>query len=396
MNYDEGSIINENLGMDEFSQLDQVLLQVVNTLEKGRSDIFDIAEESSHQAARLELELQEMNAETSRVIDEVQNQEKLERFARLRLMEVSQNFRSYSESDIKKSYETARELQLKLLDLRQTEMYLRRRRDELGRQLKKFQAINKKADKFLGTTSMALKILQGNVEKINDTLEDAQRSKQIGLWILESQETERRKIARELHDGPAQAMASMLIRLDFVQHLWKDDVNRIHDELDNIKQMSKESLDDIRRIMFDLKPALIHEEKFYNTLLDYFSDYQSKYDFKIDFRLFGEKKKYDVSLESALFRLVQEAITNVRKHAGVNQALVKIEDNGKTLTVVIKDEGKGFDPQKADEYRESFGIIGMKERVQLLRGELQIISQPGAGTQVIITVPLEGEAKYGG
>ncbi len=395
MNYDESSIIDENLGTDEFSVLDGVLLDVITTLEKGRDDIFDIAEESGKQARRIEVELNDAKMETSRVIDEVQKQEKNERFARLRLMEVSQNFRSYSETDIQKAYETAREYQLKLMDLRQTEMHLRRRRDELSRQLKKFKAINQKADKFMNTTGMALKILQGNLERISYTLEDAVKSKQVGLWILQSQEAERRKIARELHDGPAQTMAGMLIRLDFVQRLWDNDISRINEELENIKKMSRESLDDIRRIMFDLKPALIHEEEFYYTLKDYLRDFQIKYNFEINFVMFGEKKKYDIAMESAIFRLVQEAINNIRKHAGVNKAMVKLEDNGKNLTLIIKDEGSGFNPEQLDPDRESYGIMGMKERVQLLGGEMEINSRPGEGTQIIIIVPLEGEAKDG-
>ncbi len=395
MNYDEGSIIDENLGTDEFNMLDAVLLDVITTLEKGRDDIFDIAEESGKQAQRIEIELNDAKIETNRVIDEVQKQEKNERFARLRLMEVSQNFRSYSETDIQKAYETARECQLRLMDLRQNEMYLRRRRDELSQQLKKFRAINQKADKFMNTTGMALKILSGNLERISYTLEDAVKSKQVGLWILQSQEAERRKIARELHDGPAQSMASMLIRIDFVQRLWDNDISRINEELDNIKKMSRESLDDIRRIMFDLKPALIHEEEFYYTLRDYLRDFQVKYNFDIDFVMFGEKKKYDIAMESAIFRLVQEAVTNIRKHAGVNKAMVKLEDNGKILTLVIKDEGTGFNADQLDPDKESYGIMGMKERVQLLGGEMEINSRPGEGTQIIITVPLEGEAMNG-
>jgi two-component system sensor histidine kinase DegS len=395
MNYDESSIIDENLGSDEFQILDAVLLNVIAALEKGREDIFDIAEESGNQARRIELELREISLDTNLLIEQVQEQEKKERFARLHLMEVSNNFRSYSETDIQKAYDMAREYQLKLIDLRQAEMQMRRRRDEMARQLKKFQEINRKADKFMNTTGMALKVLQGNLEKISDSLEDAAKSKQVGLWILQSQEAERRKIARELHDGPAQTMASMLIRLDFVQQLWDNDISKINEELHNIKKMSRESLDDIRRIMFDLKPALIHEEEFYYTLRDYFRDFQTKYDFNIDFVMFGDKKKYDIALESAIFRIVQEAINNIRKHSGTQKAMVKLEDNGRNLTLIIKDEGIGFNARNPVPEGESYGIVGMKERTQLLGGRLEINSQPGEGTQIIITVPLEGEAKNG-
>jgi two-component system sensor histidine kinase DegS len=395
MNNDESSIDSENLGSNELNQLDLILVQIINTMEQSRGDIFDISEESRKQCIRLEVEMEELTLEAGRIIDEVQKNEKLERLARLRLMEVSRNFRSYSEIDIKKAYESARELQLRLLDLRQSEMYLRRRREELTRHINKFQAINQKAESFLSSTGFALKILKGNVERINETIEDSHRNRQLGIWIIQSQEAERRRIARDLHDGPAQNLAGMMIRLDLIQHLWGDDINRIYEEIENIKQMGSESLSEIRRIMFDLKPSLLHEDDFCATLSDFFRDYGAKYDLDIDFVVFGEKKKYDMSLEIALFRMVQESITNIRKHSGANKVLVKMEDKGRSLTLVIKDEGRGFDVGRTATKSESYGIMGMKERVELLGGEVEIISAPGKGTQVIITVPLEGDVKDG-
>lgn len=379
---------------EQLTQLDNILLQVMETLEHGRDDIFNIAEECNDIHASLQLDLEEVELQTRQVITEVDHYEKLERYARLRLMDVSRDFRSYSQEHIQEAYEKARELQVRLIDLRQQEVYLRRRRDELNRQIKKFKEIGQKADNFLQTTGLALKILRGNVERINDTIEESYRQQQMVTWIIESQEAERRKIARELHDGPAQSMASMLIRLDLMKRLWNQNVEGIYTEIDNVKDMGKETLADIRRIMFDLKPSLLHQNNFSTTLADFFNDYEAKYNFTIEFLQMGQDKQYDLSLEIALFRLVQEAITNIRKHAGVKRALVKLEDNGKMLTLVIRDEGSGFDLDSTSN-KESYGILGMKERVNLFRGKLDIISTPGAGTQVIIKVPLEGEAESG-
>lgn len=393
MKHDESFIISENTGPDELKKLDELLAGVVTTLEKGRNDIFDIAEESQKQCNQMEVEMEELKREIGEIIAKVTKLEKIEYHARIRLMEVSRNFTAYSEDDIKVAYENARMKQMELFDLRQEEKYLRRRRDELGLQLKKYRTIAHKADNFLNTTAMALKILQGNVEKISDTLEEAHRKKQMEIWIIESQESERRRIAREIHDGPAQSMAGMLIRLDLISRI-DEAVPRVNDEIEYIKKMGRESLADIRRIMFDLKPSLIHDEDFGVTLKDYFRDYEAKYDINIDFVMFGRKRKYDMALELALFRLVQEAVTNVRKHSGVNRVTVKLEDNNEFVTIVVKDEGKGFDPGNLAN-RESYGIIGMKERVELFGGKMNIISSPGSGTQVVIRVPLEGEAHNG-
>jgi len=379
---------------EQLNRLDHVLNQVLETLEHGRDDIFDIAQDCHEIEVNLQTELEEINLQTRQVILEVDHFEKMERYARLRLMDVSRDFRSYSQEHIQDAYEQAREMQLKLIDLRQQEVYLRRRRDELNRQIKKFKAIGQKADNFLQTTGIALKILRGNVERINGTIEESHRQQQMVTWIIESQEAERRKIARDLHDGPAQSMASILIRLDLMKRLWNQDVASIYEEIDNVRDMGKETLADIRRIMFDLKPSLLQENNFSRNLQDYFNDYEAKYNFIIDFMQIGQEKQYEFSLETALFRMVQEAVTNIRKHAGVKRAIVKFEDNGSFLTLVIKDEGCGFEPNNSSD-KESYGILGMKERVNLFGGKLDIISTPGAGTQVIIQVPLEGETNIG-
>ncbi len=310
-------------------------------------------------------------------------------------MDVSRNFRSNTETSIKEAYDKAREFQVLLAEARQTELYLRRQRDQLSRQYKKFRDIAKRADNFLDSTAMALKILRGNIEKINESLEESIRRKRMEMWIIESQEAERRRIARDLHDGPAQSLASMIIRLDLIQQLWKEDTRNIYEEIDNVKSMGKETLADIRRIMYDLKPSLFNEDDFSTTLREYLNDYETKYNFNIDFIVMGNHGRYDRSLEIAMFRLLQEAVTNVRKHSGLNHALVKLEDNGSYLSLVIKDEGAGFNLEHVRENKDSYGILGMIERVKLLGGELEIISSPDSGTQVIVRVPIEGEAANG-
>lgn len=380
----------------QMERLDRILLNVMDTLEKGQNDIFDIAEECHDQANSMEVQLKEISDAITKAIAEVRRLEQQERYARLRLMEVSRNFRSNSEETIKEVYEKAREFQVNLANARQEETALRHRRDEMARQQKKINEIAVRADTFLTSTNLALKILKGNIERINETVEDSIRRQHMEMWIIESQEAERRKIARDLHDGPAQSLAGILIRLDLIKQLWSgEDSANVQGELDSIQDMGRETLADIRRIMFDLKPSLFHDENFSTTLLEYFNDFEDKYNFYIEFMPIGTIGKYELPLEIALFRLVQEAITNVRKHAGVKRAMVKIEDTGTCLTIVIKDEGCGFELEAISSDKERYGIIGMKERVGLFGGELDIISSPGSGTQVIVKVPLEGEAGVG-
>ncbi|MEN6389532.1 MAG: sensor histidine kinase [Syntrophomonas sp.] len=395
MNNAESLFDSEELGAVQIRNLDQVISRVIDTLENGRNDLFDISQDCRKQSEKRELEMEQIKVEIGQIIREVDKYEREERLARIHLMEVSKNFHAHSEEDIKQAYENARLIQVTLMDLRQKEIYSRRRRDELGRQIKQMATVANRADKLLGNTTLALKLLTGNADKISGVLEGAARRQQMELWIIESQEAERRKIARDLHDGPAQSMASMLIRLDLIERLVGEDSGAFFEELNKAKDMGRESLAEIRRIMFDLKPTLMHEDGFVSTLRDYFNNYEAKYNFEIDFSILGNLKKCDLSMEIALFRLVQEAVTNARKHSGAKRVQVKMEENGKNLTLFIKDDGIGFDPDKISNKQESYGIVGMKERVELFGGQLDILSEPGGGTQVVIKVPLEMEAGYG-
>ena len=393
--------MNDELGKydnDEIQQgkLDAVLRQVLENLEGGRRDIYDIAEDCRKQCEALKTRLEEAVIETARLIEQVDKCERLEKMARVRLMEVSRDFRSFSETHIKEAYQTAQALQNELVGFRQQEVYLRKKRDELSLQLKKFESITNKAEGCLQNTNLALKVLEVNVARVSDTLEDVQKKQQMAIWNVESLEGQRRKIARELHDGPAQTMASMLLRLDLVEYLFKQDMEQTREELINIKEMGRESLSDIRRIMFDLKPSALKERGLLATLKEYFYDYESKYNFTIDFVFFGKEKKYELAIEIALFRIVQEAIANVRKHSGVAKAMVKMEETRVGLTLVIKDEGRGFDVDEAvKSENDSYGILGMKERAELFGGRIKIVSNSGGGTQVIVELPAEGEEHSG-
>ncbi|MFY9119520.1 MAG: sensor histidine kinase, partial [Syntrophomonadaceae bacterium] len=379
----------------QLQQLDRVFAQVIEALEKSRENIFEINQDCENHCLRLETEIQGINKQIQQVIETVDKLQILERQARIRLMEVSRRFDTMTETDIKKAYENAQAMQIKLQEAQQEEQYLQLRRQELENQIRQYRRINKKADSLLHNALLALKLMQGSSDKLSDTIEKVNRKNQLELWIVEMQEAERRKIARELHDGPAQSLASMLIRLDLVMHMLPEKDHEIRHEIQNIKAIGSESITDVRSIMYDLKPYLMHEQGLHATLKDYFNEYEAKYSFFIDYVTFGQQRQYDLALEVGLLRMVQEAITNVRKHAGVNKALVKFEDNGSHLTLVIKDEGKGFDFGEIRQKRESYGIVGMQERVKIFGGELEIFSRPGEGAQIIIKVPLEGEADHG-
>nr|WP_287193467.1 sensor histidine kinase [Syntrophothermus sp.] len=370
---------------------------IMTTIESGREEIYGIADTARNELARLQGELEQLKSEILSTIAEVESCEREERMARVRLMEVSRDFQAYSEEDIKQAYEEAHRLQVQLSALREKEKQLRHRRDELERHLKQVESIARKAEGLVDRINMVLKMLKGNVGVITGHLEEANKKQQLGLWVIQAQEEERRRISRELHDGPAQNLANIVMRLELMERLWDKDLERVRRELAELKEVVRQNLSDIRRVIFDLRPMALDDLGLVPAIKRYLADYAQKYDMEIDFLFFGEERRLDLAREVAVFRLIQEAITNVRKHAGTDRAQVKLGIAPEKVTVVIKDEGCGFDVEAVREgKKESFGLLGMQERVGLFGGKFRVKSAPGQGTQVIIEVPLEREGEGNG
>jgi two-component system sensor histidine kinase DegS len=372
--------MNERSDSNGQKILDGLMLQLIQTLEKGRDDIYLLAEASYHRIQRLQLELEDLDLELTGVMEPLTEELKGKKGD----CPVSSEAIQGLETNKIEELNTAGQLDSQLQQNR-----MQRKRDMLQQELQSFKAAYRYAYEYLNTTHMAIKILQGQPNIFHQPKVDVPKGTEGALWLLKSQELERRKIARELHDGPAQTLAAVLMHLDFLQGLGGQDLDSLQQKLDLIKDMSRECLNEIRRILFDLKPVLL-EEDFYHSLQEYLRELQFKYNLQVEFSQIGEKRKYDLLISGSLFRIIQEAMSNIRKHAHTEKATLRLEDSGNKITLIIQDQGAGFDPQK-EAPEDSYGILSMKERVQLLGGVMKIDSEPGAGTQITIIVPLEGE-----
>jgi two-component system sensor histidine kinase DegS len=378
-------------------KLEAILEQMVATIDEGREQIYSIADEARAECTQLQTELAELRYETAATITEVELFEREEKQARVRLMQVSQDFDAYTEEDIEEAYKKAREAQIKLFTLREKERQLRQRRDDLERHLQRVESIARRAERLVERINVVFKMLAGNVDTITGQLEESYKKQQLGVWLIHAQEEERRRVSRELHDGPAQNLANIVMRLELMERLWDRDQKRVKKELANLKDTVRQNLADIRCIIFDLRPMALDDLGLVPALKRYLADYSDKYEMDIDFLFYGEERRLDLAREVAVFRMIQEAITNVRKHAGTDRAQVKLEIAPENIIVIVRDRGFGFDVDKVKEQRrESFGLLGMQERVGLFGGEFKVKSTVGQGTKVIIEVPVKGEGKGDG
>lgn len=211
-----------------------------------------------------------------------------------------------------------------------------------------------------------------------------------GERLIRAREEERYRLAREIHDGPAQALANIILRAEVCERLLAAGRAEAAQELSQLKLLVKESLREVRKIIYDLRPLTLDELGLIPTLEGYFDYMRDHYGTPVALHVNAcEEERLHPALEVTIFRTVQEAVNNAWKHAQASRIDVFIEFAPDTIGVRVVDDGVGFDVESVVAElaaRRSFGLQGMKERIELLHGEFSIESS-GEGTAVRFTVP---------
>lgn len=368
--------------------LDRILDRMIKTVSNSKNEIFRIGEKCRKDYETLSQELRDLRIMVAKIIEEGDRLEQQARAARNHLSAVSRNFNQYTEEQVKKAYENAHQLQMDYIMNREMEKQLRTRRDELERRLQGLHDTIERSEHLVVQTTFVLNYLTSDLKQVGEALEDAKLKQDFSVKIITAQEEERRRLSREIHDGPAQMLANVMMRSDLIERLFKEyGAEEALKEVRSLRKMVRDALYEVRRIIYDLRPMALDDlglsptlKKYLQTIEDY---YQTA---RITYRFFGDERRLDSKCEVSLFRLVQEAVQNALKHADADEILVKVEMKKDLCTIIVKDDGRGFDMNQNME--KSFGILGMRERVELLNGTISIDSKPGAGTTVLIQVPI--------
>jgi two-component system sensor histidine kinase DegS len=375
-------------------RLDEILERVMSSVRASQEQIFEIVEQGHKEKESIINELEVLKEEIRRVVDEVDRFEIKSRRLRNRLAYVSRHFHQFSEADIRSVYEEAQNDQFRLFQLREKEQHLRQRREELQMRLKWVEKTVEKAETILTQVAIVIQYLSGEMTQLGQILENAQQQKTLGFKIILAQEEERKRVAREIHDGPAQTMANAVLRTEIAEMmLRKQDIQTAFEEIANLKKSVRDALTEVRQIIFDLRPMVLDDLGLVPTLRKYLSDFKSQHNIEIRFSLSGHETRLNSVIEVAVFRLVQECLSNVYKHAQANRVLIQLEYCCRHVVLTIIDDGRGFDvPEKLKMENEHFGLVGMKERVGLLGGSLEIQSDRN-GTKLSFTIPLPNQGE---
>lgn len=370
--------------------LDKIVKQTISAVEKGKSQIFEIYEAARAEMENVKKDLERVQQETNEVIDRVDDLERRQRSSRLRLAEVHRNFKIFSEDDMRQAYEDAENVRVELEVAREQERNLRRQRDDMELRLRNLKETLQRAEGLVTQVGAALGFLGDHMETVVTQLESFQQRQEFAAKIIKAQEEERRRVAREIHDGPAQAMANVVFRAEVCERLLESDISRARDELRDLQDQIRYVLKETRKIIFGLRPMTLDDLGLVPTLRRVLDTMRERAGIFPEIKVTGEEKRLSSHLEVGIFRTVQEALNNVEKHAKAKSVWVRLDYHQTMITAMVEDDGKGFDPDADRGGTESFGMMGMQERVALLDGELKVKSKPGKGTKVLIKVPVKG------
>jgi signal transduction histidine kinase len=207
--------------------------------------------------------------------------------------------------------------------------------------------------------------------------------------LVTAQEEERRRISRELHDQTGQQLAALLLGLKTLNNSTDNGSTSLHKSLLQLQKLTERLVEEAHHLAWDLRPAALDDLGLETAISNYVEKWSERNSIALDFHSGLDKQRLPPPVETAVFRIMQEALTNVLKHAEATRVSVMLEYRYDELLVIVEDNGRGFQPEVPLKVKErgGLGLIGINERVALVGGKLNIESEPGGGTTLAIRIP---------
>ncbi len=329
-------------------------------------------------AKRELMEIENLVRQTSSEVEKLQQRE-LTVSSRLRDLEV--NIDRYQKADIKNLFTSAQEVQMRLVAMRSQLEQLNARQQMIKARQSQALEIVTALEPLLGASaasSSSARTLDSGDDRIAN--------------IIQAQEKERLRISLQMHDGPAQSMSNLVLRVEICQRLIDRDLDMARNELSALKSAINSVLQETRRFIFDLRPMTLDDLGLVPTLRRYIQQFNEKNKIEVNLMTQNADVRLPTHYEVAIFRLIQEALNNVAKHANASSARVLLDYNNDGIHISIDDDGSGFaikDVLENENNRRNMGIATMRQQVEtLMRGEFGIESAVGRGTRIAAVIPL--------
>lgn len=250
---------------------------------------------------------------------------------------------------------------------------------------------------LLDSVGSQLGVVIDNIQLYRELQSKEQMRGELLRHLISVQEAERQRVARELHDVTSQTLATLAVGLDSVAQSGID-TRQSKNQLEKLRSMLANTSRDVHRLIYDLRPSLLDDLGLFAALNSLANSSLKPAGVQVHFEIAGRERRLPAEVEIAIFRIVQEAVRNIVRHAKAESAYICLEFQEKSIIIQIEDDGIGFDTSREFSYNElgqGLGILGMRERAELLKGTLEIDSKPGSGTRITAEIPVSFDKDNG-
>jgi two-component system sensor histidine kinase DegS len=298
--------------------------------------------------------------------------------------QLQSNFDTVPREDIKEGYETLINAQQRLFTMRGQLEKLQSDQRNMER-LADFQ--RRLLDLVGGGTGALPKIRAGGAVGIGGDRSSIIR-------VIQTEEAAKQSLVRRMHDGPASSLSNFILQAEICQRFFDTDAARARAELSALKNGAAATFGAVKDFIFDLRPMMLDDLGVAPTLRRYIESFQEKNEVAVSLTLTGMERRLESHIEVTIFRAVQELLNNARTHGQATQIQVQLDLDQELVSVVVEDNGRGFNPDDANRPSNivGIGIATLRERLEMLEGEITIQSRLGQGTRVEFRIPVTPEA----
>jgi two-component system sensor histidine kinase DegS len=304
-----------------------------------------------------------------------------------RLHELAEQFRSQYRRDLEEWMQLRARLDRRGGALRPLGTdALRAEYEQRGRELAALQARLKRLD----VVAKQLDLLWGYLEATDESGDEPgpmadDSPATMSLRIIQAQEGERQRMAEDIHDGPAQVLTNAIFQVEYLDRMLEPHDSSQHAELAFLRDMLRNGLDEVRALISDLRPPVV-DVGLAAAIAERAKQIEDRHGIGVDVAVDGIDERLSASERASVLRILQEAIQNVRKHAAASRISISLEGD----TLVIADNGRGFDVMRLASTGRNFGLQFMRERAELMGAQLHIESRQGEGTRILLRLPMQG------
>jgi sensor histidine kinase len=366
---------------DHKKSINLALDSIITSMNDGKEEIFAITEQINKENRQVKADIAEVRRDIRLYNAQIEKLKKLELESRKTLLIVSSDFDKYNSDDIKDAYDNSYNLQQDLMKKQLEIDSIIKKLELFENRIQKNNELVSKADELLSRIE-----IMSDYMKLDSSI-DSESEDLFTKWIL-FQENEKNRIARDIHDGPAQTIASLVIRSDIIRKLIeKDSPNTtIYKEIEQLKFQLRSVIKEIRKIMYDLRPTSLDELGFSSSIHGLISKTEEDCNIKFSVSIDENSEIKNSNLKIICFRIIQESLNNIIKHSKAEKAYVYVKISSDYIDMIVQDNGVGFDTKKINSVN-SFGLSSLKERVALVNGNVNIDSKFSKGTAINVKIP---------